>query len=44
MVEDKLTTPANPLSGVIVIVEVPEEPERIVTPVGPALIAKSWTV
>ena len=39
----RLTTPANPLRAVIVIVEVPAEPALTVTLVGLAVIVKSWT-
>ena len=37
----RLTVPVNPLSGVIVIVEVPAEPALTVTLVGLAVIEKS---
>ena len=39
----RLTTPAKPLTAVIVIVEVPAEPARTVTLVGLAAMVKSWT-
>ena len=39
----KLTTPANPLIPVTVIVEVPADPALTVTVVGLAAIVKSWT-
>ena len=39
----KLTTPANPLTAVIVIVEVPAALALTVTDVGLAAIVKSWT-
>jgi len=38
---DRLTTPVNPLSGVIVIVELPGAPTFTVTLVGFAAIEKS---
>ena len=44
MVEVRLTKPANPLTGVTVIVEVPEAPASTVTLVGLAAIVKSCTV
>ena len=37
----RLTVPVNPLSGVIVIVEVPADPALTVTLVGLAVIVKS---
>jgi hypothetical protein len=37
----RLTVPVNPLSGVIVMVEVPAEPALTVTLVGLAVIVKS---
>jgi len=37
----RLTVPVNPLSGVIVIVEVPADPAFTVTLVGLAVIVKS---
>ena len=37
------TTPANPLTGLTVTVEVPADPTLTVTEVGAAVIAKSWT-
>jgi len=37
----RLTVPVNPLSGVIVIVEVPANPALTVTVVGLAVIVKS---
>ncbi len=37
----RLTVPVNPLSGVIVIVEVPADPALTVTVVGLAVIVKS---
>jgi len=40
----RVTVPANPLSAVTVIVEVPLTPARTVTPVGFAAIVKSCTV
>jgi hypothetical protein len=40
----RLTTPANPWSAPIVIVEEPAEPARTVMLVGLALMVKSWTV
>ena len=40
----RVTTPANPFTAVIVIVEVPAEPALTVTPVGDAVIVKSWTL
>ena len=40
----RVTTPANPLTAVIVIVEVPAEPALTVTLVGDAVIVKSWTL
>jgi hypothetical protein len=40
----RLTTPANPLTAVTVIVEVPAVPTVVVTEVGLAAIVKSWTV
>jgi hypothetical protein len=40
----RLTTPANPLTAVIVIVEVPVTPGLTVTLVGLAVIVKSWTM
>ena len=39
----RLTTPAKPLIGAIVIVEVPAEPAFKVTLVGLAVFVKSWT-
>jgi hypothetical protein len=39
----RLTTPANPLSAVTVIVDVPAEPATTVTVVGLAVIVKSCT-
>jgi hypothetical protein len=39
----RLTTPANPLTGATVIVEVPAVPTVVVTAVGLAVIVKSWT-
>ncbi len=39
----RVTTPANPFTAVIVIVEVPAEPALTVTDVGLAVIGKSWT-
>ncbi len=42
-VTDKLTVPAKPLIGAIVIVEVPGVPTGTVTLAGLALIVKSWT-
>jgi hypothetical protein len=39
----RLTRPVKPLSPVTVIVEVPAEPARTTTEVGPAVIVKSWT-
>ena len=39
----RATTPANPLTPVIVIVEVPALPALTVTLVGAAAIVKSWT-
>src|SRR6266550_1714869 len=44
LVEVKLTTPANPLTAVMVIVEVPAWLTLTVTLVGLAAIVKSWTV
>lgn len=41
MLEARLTTPANPLSAVTVIVEVPEAPARTVALAGLAPIVKS---
>ena len=43
MLEDRVTTPLKPWSAVIVMVEVPA-PVFIVTVVGLAATAKSWTV
>jgi len=40
----RVTTPANPLTAVIVMVEVPAEPALTVTLVGDAVIVKSWTL
>jgi len=40
----RLTTPANPLTGATVIVEVPAVPTVVVTAVGLAVIVKSWTM
>jgi len=40
----KLTTLEKPLRAVIVIVDVPAEPARTVTEVGPAITVKSWTL
>jgi hypothetical protein len=40
----RFTTPANPLSGVTVIVEAPADPARTVALVGDAATVKSWTV
>jgi len=39
----KLTTPAKPLTAVIVIVDVPAVPAFTVTVVGVAVMVKSWT-
>jgi hypothetical protein len=39
----RLTTPANPLMAVTVIVEVAADPTLTVTLVGLAVIVKSWT-
>jgi len=39
----RLTVPVNPLSGAIVIVEVPAVPALSVMVVGVAVIVKSWT-
>ncbi len=44
MVEVRLTTPANPLTAVTVIVEVAEAPASKVALVGLAAIVKSCTV
>jgi hypothetical protein len=44
MVEARATVPANPLSALTVIVEVPLAPARTVTLVGLATIVKSCTV
>jgi hypothetical protein len=44
MVEARATVPANPLSALTVIVEVPLAPPRTVTLVGLATIVKSCTV
>ncbi len=44
LVEVKLTTPANPLTAVMVIVEVPAWLTLTGTLVGLAAIVKSWTV
>jgi len=44
MVEVRLTKPANPLTGVTVIVDAPATPALIVRVVGLAAIVKSWTV
>jgi hypothetical protein len=40
----RLTTPANPLTAVTVIVEVPAMPTVVETEVGLAAIMKSWTM
>lgn len=40
----KVTVPENPLTGATVNTEVPAEPARSVTAVGPPLTVKSWTV
>jgi hypothetical protein len=39
----RLTTPANPLSAVTLMIEVPIEPALTVTFVGVAVVVKSWT-
>jgi hypothetical protein len=44
LVEARLTTPANPLTAVTVIVEVPAEPTVVVTVAELAAMVKSWTV
>jgi hypothetical protein len=44
LVEVRLTTPANPLTAVIVIAEVPAWFTFTLTLVGLAAIVKSWTV
>jgi hypothetical protein len=44
LVEVKLTTPAKPLTAVMVIVEVPAWFTLTATLVGLAAIVKSWTV
>ena len=41
MLEARLTTPANPLRAVVVMVEVPETGARIVTVAGLGAIVKS---
>ena len=43
-VEARLTTPAKPLTGAIVMVDVPVAPALMVTLVRLAEIVKSWTV
>jgi hypothetical protein len=40
----RATVPVNPFSAEIVRVELPDCPTATDTVVGPALIAKSWTV
>ncbi len=40
----RLTRPAKPCSGIIVIVDVPGDPVATLTVVGLALMVKSWTV
>ena len=40
----KATVPVKPVTGVTVIVELPDTPALIVRPVGAATKVKSWTV